>query len=207
PARRRRRAAQAARVPRRGAADGDGGGVRRADRVRGPHRAAHPAAALRARQPPAGAGGAAGRRHLPPRRRHPGAQRHRPRRALGRRHHLVLRRAVLRLPPAHAPPERAVTALLAARDLAFTYPAPEGAGPPFGLADVSFDVRAGEVLGVIGPNSAGKTTLMRLLTRVLAPAAGTLTLDGRPLGALPRAEVAREIAVVPQDLPAGLPFT
>jgi len=100
-----------------------------------------------------------------------------------------------------------VTALLAARDLAFTYPAPEGAGPPFGLADVSFDVRAGEVLGVIGPNSAGKTTLMRLLTRVLAPAAGTLALDGRPLGALPRAEVAREIAVVPQDLPAGLPFT
>ncbi len=100
-----------------------------------------------------------------------------------------------------------MTALLEARDLGFVYTAPDGRGPSFALADVSFDVRAGEILGVIGPNSAGKTTLMRLLTRVLPPAAGTLALDGRPLGGLPRWEIAREIAVVPQDLPAGLPFT
>jgi len=36
---------------------------------------------------------------------------------------------------------------------------------------VSFAIEPGEVFGVIGPNSAGKTTLLRLLTRVVAPTA------------------------------------
>ena len=69
------------------------------------------------------------------------------------------------------------------------------------------EIAAGEILGLIGPNGAGKTTLMRLITRVLTPTRGEVRFDGRPLAAVARTALAREIAVVPQDVPAGLPFT
>ena len=49
------------------------------------------------------------------------------------------------------------------------------------LSDVSFSVRAGEVLGLIGPNGSGKTTLFECLGGVLPLDAGSLTRDGRPL--------------------------
>lgn len=78
---------------------------------------------------------------------------------------------------------------------------------PFALTDLTFAIAAGEILGVIGPNSAGKTTLVRLLTKVVEPTRGDLRLDGAPLGRLTRWELARHVAVVPQDLPPSLPFT
>jgi len=90
----------------------------------------------------------------------------------------------------------------------FSYPPVEARrGRPFSLAGLSLALIEGEILGVIGPNSAGKTTLIRLLTKVLAPTRGTIKLDGVALAALTRAAVARHIAVVPQDVPQGLPFT
>ena len=45
--------------------------------------------------------------------------------------------------------------------------------------DVSFDVPAGQALGIIGPNGAGKSTLFNLITGNLAPDAGRITFDGR----------------------------
>jgi iron complex transport system ATP-binding protein len=93
-------------------------------------------------------------------------------------------------------------------DVAFTYPQPERrreAG--FSLDRVSFAIEAGEVFGVIGPNSAGKTTLLRLLTRVVAAGRGEVRLDGRPIRQLAHAELARQIAVVPQDAPRPFPFS
>jgi iron complex transport system ATP-binding protein len=101
-----------------------------------------------------------------------------------------------------------VTALVAVRELAFVYAAAAPRrGRPFALADVSLDVMEGEVFGLIGPNSAGKTTLLRLLTRVLEPLRGEIALAGRPLGGLHRAELARLVAVVPQEAPRPFPFT
>jgi len=47
------------------------------------------------------------------------------------------------------------------------------------VRDVSLDVARGETLGVIGHNGAGKSTLLKLLSRITAPTAGTITLDGR----------------------------
>ena len=90
----------------------------------------------------------------------------------------------------------------------FSYPMAEPQrGHPFTLTGVSFDLADGEILGVLGPNSAGKTTLIRLLTRIVAPTRGTIEVEGVRLAAMTRAELARRIAVVPQDVPQGLPFT
>jgi iron complex transport system ATP-binding protein len=87
----------------------------------------------------------------------------------------------------------------------FAYGAGSAGG--FAIRDLSFDVRPGETFGVIGPNASGKTTLVRLLSRVLVPSSGRLRLDGADLTRLSRAEVARQVAVVPQDVPRGFPHT
>ncbi|MBI2395129.1 MAG: ABC transporter ATP-binding protein [Deltaproteobacteria bacterium] len=75
------------------------------------------------------------------------------------------------------------------------------------LHGVDLDVRAGEVLAIVGPNGAGKTTLLRALSGVVPPTAGEVLLDERPLSALSRQEIARVIAVVPQDVPRAPGFT
>lgn len=99
-----------------------------------------------------------------------------------------------------------MTPLVELRAVDFAYAAPAGARA-FRLSGLSLTVEAGEILGVIGPNSAGKTTVTRLLTRVVTPSAGEIRLDGRPLGRLSRSELARWVAVVPQHTPATFPFT
>ena len=98
--------------------------------------------------------------------------------------------------------------LVEVRDVAFTYPQPvRRETRAFGLAGVTFAIDPGEIFGVIGPNSAGKTTLLRLLTRVLEPARGEIRLDGRPVAGLARPEIARLVGVVPQETPRPFPFT
>src|SRR5437016_11047695 len=54
-------------------------------------------------------------------------------------------------------------------------------GDQMALAEVSFDVRAGEVLGLIGPNGAGKTTLLEAIAGVLPADAGSIAWRGTPL--------------------------
>jgi iron complex transport system ATP-binding protein len=99
-----------------------------------------------------------------------------------------------------------MTAALEFRDVAFAYPARDRR-PGFAIRDLSFSVGGGEIFGVIGPNASGKTTVIRLLSRVLAPAHGEILLAGEDLSRLARAAVARQVAVVPQDVPAGFPHT
>ena len=57
----------------------------------------------------------------------------------------------------------------------------------------------GSTVGLLGPNGSGKSTLLRLLSGILAPTAGVVTLDGTPVADLPRREVARRLAVVEQQ--------
>jgi iron complex transport system ATP-binding protein len=93
-------------------------------------------------------------------------------------------------------------------NVSFAYPASaERRTRPFALSDLSLDISTGEIIGVIGPNSSGKTTLIRLLTRVLEPAAGEIRLEGVPVGRLSRTDLARRVAVVPQGLLPQFPFT
>ncbi len=77
------------------------------------------------------------------------------------------------------------------------------------LEDFSAAFAPGELTVLVGPNGAGKTTLLRALARVLAPAAGRVLLDGRPVSSVPRAAYARRVAYLPQSPDArslaGLP--
>ena len=75
------------------------------------------------------------------------------------------------------------------------------------LKGLDFTVEAGEVLGVFGPNSAGKTTLLRLVCGTLIPSAGEIRLFGRPLPEWPRRELARTVALVPQETAVAFPYT
>src|SRR2546422_2108841 len=73
------------------------------------------------------------------------------------------------------------------RSVSFAYPeSAERRARPFALSELSFEIAPGEIVGVIGPNSSGKTTLIRLLTRVLEPAAGEIRLEGAPIRRLTR---------------------
>lgn len=64
--------------------------------------------------------------------------------------------------------------------------------------DIALELGRGEVLALLGPNGHGKTTLLKTMLGLLAPKAGRLTLDGRPLAALAIAERARLLGYVPQ---------
>ena len=74
----------------------------------------------------------------------------------------------------------------------------------YGVADVlrgvSLAVRPGEVVGLVGPNGCGKTTLVRVASRALKPSAGSVLVAGRDPYDLSSKEAARLVAVVPQDV-------
>lgn len=81
------------------------------------------------------------------------------------------------------------------------------AGQPEALSGASLQIRAGEVLGVIGPNAAGKSTLARIACGLLAPDSGAVLLSGDATSRLSRRERARRVAFLPQHQPADLVFT
>jgi iron complex transport system ATP-binding protein len=75
------------------------------------------------------------------------------------------------------------------------------------LRDVTLALGPGEVLGLAGPNGAGKTALLRVACGVLRPQAGRVAVGGRPLASFSRRELARQLAVVPQNTQVAFPFT
>jgi ABC-type cobalamin/Fe3+-siderophores transport system ATPase subunit len=72
---------------------------------------------------------------------------------------------------------------------------------------IDLELAAGELVGLLGPNGAGKSTLVRVLSGVLGPYRGSIRLLGRELSSLGRREIARALAVVPQESVSEVPFT
>lgn len=95
------------------------------------------------------------------------------------------------------------TPLLELRAVRFRHSARQ----PEAVAGVTLSLEEGEVLGVIGPNAAGKSTLARLACGLLEPSSGEVLLQGARVSSLPRRERARRVALLPQQHPESLPFT
>lgn len=90
--------------------------------------------------------------------------------------------------------------MLDARELAIGYGATEiGSG-------LSLAVKTGDILCLLGPNGCGKTTLFRTLLGLLPALSGQVLLGGKPITAQRRAEIAKQIAYVPQAHAPPFPF-
>jgi len=75
------------------------------------------------------------------------------------------------------------------------------------LKDVKFAVKSGEFLGILGPNGSGKTTLLRSISRVLEPHKGTILIGNKDIYVMKSVDVAKQLAVVPQETPVTFDFT
>lgn len=75
------------------------------------------------------------------------------------------------------------------------------------LDDVALALAPGEIVAVVGPNGAGKSTLLRVMAGELAPHAGRVLCEGRPLAAWPPLALARRRAVVTQHVALAFPMT
>jgi iron complex transport system ATP-binding protein len=94
-----------------------------------------------------------------------------------------------------------VNMLLQFESVTFGY----GSQPLF--AEIDLGIASGEMVALLGPNGVGKTTLLLLATGALHPQRGRVLLNGRDLRALPRRQIARQIAVLPQEFTTPFAFT
>ena len=94
---------------------------------------------------------------------------------------------------------------LSVRDVSFAYGRTRLARQV--VSNVSLDIERGSVVGLLGPNGSGKSTLMGIMSGVLSPLSGSVALDGRLVADMSRRDIARRIAVVPQETRATFDFT
>ena len=75
------------------------------------------------------------------------------------------------------------------------------------LENVNLIVKEGDFVGIIGPNGSGKTTLLKSISRTLKPHKGTILLNDKDIYSLKSVDVAKQMAVVPQDNTISFSFT
>lgn len=75
------------------------------------------------------------------------------------------------------------------------------------LNGVTLSVKRGAFAGIIGPNGSGKTTLIKILTGILQPDAGSVTVDGRKIDDYDLEKLAQKMAYVPQSTVSNFAFT
>ncbi len=96
--------------------------------------------------------------------------------------------------------------LLRAEHVSYGYRG-RGSAPAFELRDVSLEIPKDSISALLGPNGGGKTTLVSLLAGVRRPQQGRVLLEGVDLSGLGRRQVARRIAVVPQETHPAFDYT
>lgn len=75
------------------------------------------------------------------------------------------------------------------------------------VKNITLKFKSGEFIGIVGPNGCGKTTFLNILTRVLEPQLGSISINGRSLPEIPQNELAKLVAVVPQESMFEFEFT
>ncbi|HEY9186265.1 MAG TPA: ABC transporter ATP-binding protein [Bacteroidota bacterium] len=75
------------------------------------------------------------------------------------------------------------------------------------LDNISFNVKKGEILGIIGPNGSGKTTLFKTISRILKPETGNIFLYNKNITSYSEKELSKLISVIPQMINVQFPFT
>lgn len=75
------------------------------------------------------------------------------------------------------------------------------------LDGVEFSIAPGEMVALLGPNGAGKSTLLRCISKTLEPVEGAVFLSGKNISGFSSGELARNLAVVPQDTGVDFDFT
>ena len=75
------------------------------------------------------------------------------------------------------------------------------------LENVNLLVKEGDFVGIIGPNGSGKSTLLKSISRTLKPHKGTILLNDKDIYSLKSVDVAKQMAVVPQDNTVSFSFT
>jgi len=88
---------------------------------------------------------------------------------------------------------------LVVEQASYAYSASDRDAPDFTMGPVTFSARQREVVGILGPNASGKSTLLRLLSGEFKPLSGRVELDGKPPSQLPLRERAQRIAMVHQE--------
>ena len=96
--------------------------------------------------------------------------------------------------------------MLQVSDISFSYGRGRAAAQRV-LDGVSLEVRRGTVVGLLGPNGSGKTTLLRIIAGVLKPESGRVLIGGHPIEELTRRDLARRVAVVPQETHSTFDFS
>jgi iron complex transport system ATP-binding protein len=75
------------------------------------------------------------------------------------------------------------------------------------LENVNFTVNEGDFVGIVGPNGSGKTTLLKSISRTLKPYKGTIMLDKTEVYSIKSIDLARQMAIVPQESNIGFSFS
>ena len=109
---------------------------------------------------------------------------------------LLAERRAIAAPAAAQPPAQPARGAIAFTEVVFHYPARPDAPA---LERVSFAVRPGETVALVGPSGAGKTTVFQLLMRFYDPEGGTILVDGVDVRAMDPEALRGLVALVPQD--------
>jgi len=75
------------------------------------------------------------------------------------------------------------------------------------LEGIDFELKKGEILGIIGPNGSGKSTLLKIMDGLLKIHKGEILLMNKPISSYRRGDIARCIAMVPQEETFRFPFS